>query len=60
MTIIQDDAISAEKSLPLNVIVLLLLERPTPTVFELHGSYWYEKKRNEVFYRSIESFFFQI
>ena len=26
-------------------------------IFELQGSYWYQKKRNEVFYRSIAIFF---
>ena len=33
-----------------NIIFFQLLKRPAPTVFELQGSYWYQKKRNEVFY----------
>ena len=39
---------------PKNVFVL----QPAPTVFELKGSYWYEKKQNIVLYSSIESFLF--
>ena len=34
-----------------------LLKNPAPTVFELQGSYWYQKKRNETLYRSVEIFF---
>ena len=60
MTISHDDAVSAEKLLSSYVLVLQLLKRPAPTVFELHGSYWCEMKQNCVLYRIIEMFFFSL
>ena len=58
MTISHDDNMAAEKSLYWNISVIHLLKRPAPTGFELQGSYCYQKKRNGVFFRSIENFFF--
>ena len=34
-----------------------LLKIPAPIVFELQGSYWYQKKRNFVLYKVVEFFF---
>ena len=40
-------------------LLFQLLKRPAATVFELGGSYWYQKKRNDVLYKS-DGFFFNV
>ena len=58
ITISRDDTMSAEKSLSWNVLVFQLLNKPAPTVSKLRGSCWYQKKQNDVLFRSHVRFFF--